>query len=256
MFKFTAETFAKNCVHTIKVNKTDNKSVLWIKMIDIQKKLDVKNIHDLVDKEIKGKFKINNLKNEQIKKYKIHGLELIDGEKVMYPHEGVIAPVIMHSRTPESSKSKRHLGFKLRNVINCKEQTMLESKDAFEGEDMQTQYTVIGYRIDLYFHKYKLAIEVDELGHNDRNIDYEIQRQRAIEKQLRSVFIRINPDEENFNIFRAINKIHRHIKKSTKKSLIDKISKSLLKLEFKSNHSMIAKALNIVVRKVLPDNKE
>ena len=42
MFKITAETFAKNCVHTIKVNKTDNKSVLWIKMIDKQKGLDVK----------------------------------------------------------------------------------------------------------------------------------------------------------------------------------------------------------------------
>ena len=116
--------------------------------------------------------------------------------------------------------------------------------------------TLLDYRIDLYFHEYKLAIEVDELGHNDRNIDYEIQRQRAIEKELGCVFIRINPDEENFNIFRAINKIHRHIKKSTKKSLIDKILKSLLKLEFNSNHSMITKALNIVVRKVLPDNKE
>ena len=40
MFKVTAETFAKNCVHTININKTDNKSVLWIKMIDMQKKLD------------------------------------------------------------------------------------------------------------------------------------------------------------------------------------------------------------------------
>ena len=48
---------------------------------------------------------------------------------------------------------------------------------------MQTQYTVIGYRIDIYFHEYKLAIEVDELDHNDRNIDYEIQRQRATEKE-------------------------------------------------------------------------
>ena len=37
MFKVTAETFAKNCVPIMKVNKTDNKSVLWIKMIDIQK---------------------------------------------------------------------------------------------------------------------------------------------------------------------------------------------------------------------------
>ena len=62
-FKVTAETFAKNCVYTIKVNKTDSKSVLWIK-----KKLDVKNIHDLVDKEINNKFKTNNLTDEQIKK--------------------------------------------------------------------------------------------------------------------------------------------------------------------------------------------
>ena len=37
MFKVTTETFAKNCVHTMKVNKTDNKSMLWIKMIDIQR---------------------------------------------------------------------------------------------------------------------------------------------------------------------------------------------------------------------------
>ena len=46
------------------------------------------------------------------------------------------------------------------------------------------------------------------------------------------MFIRINPDEENFNIFKEINKIHRHIKKSTKKSLIDDLSKRLLELEF------------------------
>ena len=82
---------------------------------------------------------------------------------------------------------------------------------------MQTQYTVIGYRIDFYFHEYTLAIEVDQLGHNDRNIGYEMQRQRAIEKKLGCVFIRINPDEKDFNIFKEINKIHRHIEKLTKK---------------------------------------
>ena len=46
---------------------------------------------------------------------------------------------------------------------------------------MQTQYTIIGYRIDFYFHEYKLVIEVVELGHNDRNADYEIQRQKTLE---------------------------------------------------------------------------
>ena len=34
MFKVTAETFAKNCVHTIKLNKADNKSVSCIKIIE------------------------------------------------------------------------------------------------------------------------------------------------------------------------------------------------------------------------------
>ena len=62
-------------------------------------------------------------------------------------------------------------------MINCKEKIASQSiKDAFEGENMQTQYGVLGYKIDLYFHEYKLATEVDELGHNDRNIDFEIQR--------------------------------------------------------------------------------
>ena len=138
-------------------------------------------------------------------------------------------------------------------MINTKEQTVINSiKDAFEGEDMQTQYTVIGYRIDLYFHEYKLAIEVDELGHNDRNIDYEIQRQQALERELNCVFTRINPDAADFNIFREINKIHRHIKKSSKKSLIDKISRRLQELEFVSDHSIKSKCLKWLLKKYSP----
>ena len=100
-------------------------------------------------------------------------------------------------------------------MINNKEQTVLKSiKDAFEGEDMQTQYSVLGYRTDLYFHKHKLAIEVDELGYTDRNLSNKIERQKALEKELDCLFIRISPDEKNVNIFKEINKIHRHIKKS------------------------------------------
>ena len=145
----------------------------------------------------------------------------------------------MDCRTDQSCNLKRNLGFRLHDVINTNEQSVLNSiKGAFEGENVQTQYTVIGHRIDLYFHKYKLAIEIDEeLGHNDRNIDYEIQRQ-ALERELGCVFNRINPDAIDFNIFKEINKIHRHIKKSSKKSLIDKISKRLLELEFVENNSI------------------
>ena len=58
---------------------------------------------------------------------------------------------------------------------------------------MKTQYSVLDYRIDPYFHKHKLAIEVDELGNADRNLSNETEREKALEKELDSVFIRINP---------------------------------------------------------------
>ena len=91
----------------------------------------------MANKEIKGKFRANNLTDEQIKKYKKHGSGLIDGEKFVYAHEGII---MTHCKTPESCKFKRSLAFKLHDFINCKQQTVLESiKDAFEGEDMETQ---------------------------------------------------------------------------------------------------------------------
>ena len=70
----------------------------------------------------------------------------------------------------------------------------------------------MGYRDDLYFHDYKPEIEVDEFGHSDRSIKNEIQRQKAIEKELGCEFIRINPDEENVNERKAMNEIYRHIK--------------------------------------------
>ena len=54
-------------------------------------------------------------------------------------------------------------------------------------------------------HKHELAIEVDELGHADRNVNNEIERQKALERKLECVFIRINPDEKDFNIFKEIN---------------------------------------------------
>ena len=126
----------------------------------------------------------------------------------------------MDCRIDESCNFLKKLGFRIHDVINTKEQTVISAiKDAFEGENMQTQYSVLGYRIDLYFHEYKLAIEVDELGYNDRNINDEIQRQKALEWKLDYVFIRIDPDAADFNIFKEINKIRRHISQSNKVKL-------------------------------------
>ena len=83
---------------------------------------------------------------------------------------------------------------------------------SFEGENIQTQYNGLSYRIDLYFHDYKLKIEIDENGHSDRNVNHEIKRQKAIEQKLGYKFLRIDPDKEEFDIVRAINEIFGHIK--------------------------------------------
>ena len=84
---------------------------------------------------------------------------------------------------------------------------------------MQDEYYISRYRIDLCFHDYTLAIEVDEFGHCDRNIECEKERERILKEELNCVFIRINPDEwPDFNTNGAINKIIKHIIESTKRS--------------------------------------
>ena len=76
--------------------------------------------------------------------------------------------------------------------------------------------------------------------------------------------IRTNPDAGDFDINRLINQIYKHIIESTKnqvkvltkKSLIDDLSKRLLELEFKSNHSIQSKCLKWVVKNILPNCKK
>ena len=141
------------------------------------------------------------------------------------------------------------------------EKTTLDSiKNAFEGENIQTHYRVLGYEIDIYFHDYKLAMEVDEYSHEDRDIGCEIKRQKALEKELGWKFIRINLDKEKFNIFKDVNEICRHIKESneesteesTKKSLVDELPNKILRLEFKLDNSIKSSSLKYVIKKMLP----
>ena len=64
----------------------------------------------------------------------------------------------------------------------------------------------------MYFPEYRLAIEIDENGHSNRNIENEIKRQKAIEQELDCKFTKIDSDKEDFDIFKTINEVFRHIK--------------------------------------------
>ena len=160
MVNITKEKYENNDIEVI----TDEFGKLSLNERHVQEKLGHKNLPALT--------------NKYDEKYKKCRYELNESTKQphrRFIHNDLALKIIMDCRTDESCNLRRNLGFTLHDVINSKEQTVINSiKDAFEGENMQSQYTVLNYRIDLYFHKYKFAIEVDELGDNDRNIDYEI----------------------------------------------------------------------------------
>ena len=145
MVSISAETFGKNCIHSIKQLRKGKESVLWIRIKDIGEKLDVKNIGDLIYKEIKGKFETNYLIEQQIRKYKQHGSEFIQDINFMYAHECIIIPIIMYCRlsTPKTIEFKSKVGFNQYDITLTKEQSVLKSvMNASEGENMQTQYSV------------------------------------------------------------------------------------------------------------------
>ena len=148
MVNIIKETYENNDIEVI----TDNLNRLWLNKKHIEEQLGLKNI--------------SSITNKYNKEYKKCRCEIIDEPKKKqlrrtFLHNDLALKIIMNCRTDESCSFKRNLGFRLHDVINTKEQTVINSiKDAFEGEDMQAQYTVIGYMIDLFFININLRLKL------------------------------------------------------------------------------------------------
>ena len=123
MVNFTKEAFENNDIEVI----VDSIDTLWLNERHIEKKLSHKNLPAITNKY------------DEI--YKKHRYELVD-EPIKQPNRRFLLidlalKIIMGCRTDKYGSFKRNLEFKLRDVINTKEQTVINSiKDAFEGEDM------------------------------------------------------------------------------------------------------------------------
>ena len=66
MVVITLQAYKNAEVHTITVK---NKKLFWVKMCDVQKGLNIKNIYDLARKEVCGIFETKNITEEQKRKY-------------------------------------------------------------------------------------------------------------------------------------------------------------------------------------------
>ena len=84
-----------------------------------------------------------------------------------------------------------------------------------------------------------------------------------IEEKHGSKFIIINPDASDYNINSVIYQVYMHIKqpiiKSTKKSLIDDLSRELLKVAIEFKWKCVKERLKLIkkiVKNVLPEWKK
>ena len=109
MADISAKTWSNVGVSAINTHENDNTNKTLLKLVcisDIAKKWGGKTIDDLIDKEIKWKYMVNNL-NEltkpQIRKYKIDQSRFIKGsEHSMYVHEDIAITIIMNSRLSDT----------------------------------------------------------------------------------------------------------------------------------------------------------
>ena len=199
MVDINRKMYERNGAETI----VDREGILWLNEKQIEEELDHKNM-----RVTKVKYLSDHRK---------HRHELVDAPKKqpnrIFIRNELPTKVIMDCRTTTAHKFRARLGFKQYDAILTKEQSVLTKiKSSFGRENMQTQYSVLGYRIDLCFHDYELAIEIDVNGHSEKNIDYEIKRQKAIEQELDCESFRVDADKEHFGILKPINKIFRYIK--------------------------------------------
>ena len=130
-----------------------------------------------------------------------------------YLNEEGIKEIVLKSKQPKAAEFAEHLGINVhKHKYTSKENDSIEIiMKTFHGEKMERQFKIGNYRIDLYFPEHKIAVECDEFDHIDRDINYEIFRQKFIEEQLQCTFVRYNPDDKDFDIALVLNKIYRTI---------------------------------------------
>ena len=114
--------------------------------------------------------------------------------------------LVQKSHKPNSLELAEALGFEVDTKYVEKEPEIVKHVRDFLDElrvATEFQKTVGRYRIDLYLPDYKLALEVDEHGHRNRDPLEERCREEFLRRALGCDFLRVNPDAPGFNIFKV-----------------------------------------------------
>ena len=173
-----------------KIVQIKNSVWFWVKMKDVEKELGLSNLPDLVRKEILGILGVKKRCDKDFKEYKRSLQEITrnmkDSVKEKYIRNDNAEKIIKNCRgvkkckdgSNKDAKEKQRqnfrvlLGFNERDIFLTKAQSVVDKiLETFSREEIFRQYSVLNYKIDLYFVKYNLAVEIDENGHVDRDDD-------------------------------------------------------------------------------------
>jgi len=126
------------------------------------------------------------------------------------------------------------LGIEVTDIFYIPLETSLVEyvKRIYLNEEITTQFIIGSYRIDIYFIKYKLAIECDEYFHIFQKED-DIKRETFIINQLNCKFIRFSQNgDRNINISELIKNINSEIYKNKDEEIYRlKLENDKLKIE-------------------------
>ena len=251
MYTFSINTWSKNDVEAIKY-----KGKKWINEKDLQKALGCKNLAGTKTQYYSDEFKKRRYEDFQACR--------------KFIAEELAIHLILDTKTVKAGQLKIKLGFNQLDPIMTKQRSIgLRLRKLFSSKEIIEDFSALNYLIDFYFPKYKLAIEFDELGPEDKDQTKENKRLKDLKEYLGckfiriylgSKFIRINPDEKNSDIYDGFKKnihIHQWVQAETKKKLlIDDLLTKLLELKFKQNNAIKSKCLKWIVKSILPKYKE
>jgi len=135
----------------------------------------------------------------------------------MWTKRGAIK-IASHSKKPKAKEFLQKIG------VEKKQKSFVETDcigiiiKAIDGfTDYQDEYYVefnkryFGHKVDLYLKDLNIAIECDEIGHEERDKWDEEWRENKIKETLGCKFIRFNPNDPNFNTGDVINQIFSEI---------------------------------------------
>jgi len=188
---------------------TDDDGIVWYKGFDVASLLGYSNTRNAIHKHV---FIHDQQKHDE---FETHIQQQGVQKNITFINEKGLRSLICKSKLSKSVDIAKAIGMDINNhKYECKESESCGAiMKAFKGEKMIMQYSVLKYRVDLYFPEYNLLVECDELGHSDRDPKKEKKRYERITKELNCKWLRFNPDDKDFNIFDTINQIFNIIKR-------------------------------------------